>query len=164
MKFITTLAALATATICSVSAQYTDFANGATGPVQFTATNYAINPYPLCINKPFCLTATGTVSNDIVEGATYTVTGRYIGRLVYSDSHDLCPLLAASGTPCPIPAGAFNLNICVPVKPNLPPNISFHFQFAAVNGDGGSLFVQKTPGWPGLPGTIPSTLYGVNCP
>ncbi|KAF9907172.1 hypothetical protein EC991_011235 [Linnemannia zychae] len=165
MKFATSLAALAAVAVSSVSAQYTNLVNGASSPTQFAASNYAVNPYPMCIGKEICLTATGILSAPIVEGGTFAVVGKYLGRFFYTDSGDLCSLLAASGTPCPVPAGPFNLKVCRLLKPNLPPNWPVEYQFEAINGDGDTLFVQKTPGYPGLY-TTPSNprLNATNCP
>ncbi|KAG0266509.1 hypothetical protein BGZ95_003041 [Linnemannia exigua] len=70
MKLATVLSTFAIAAASLVSAKYTDLVNGVNGPVQYAATNYAISPSPLYIAKPFCLIATGTISNDIVDGAT----------------------------------------------------------------------------------------------
>ncbi|KAF9125649.1 hypothetical protein BGW39_007231 [Mortierella sp. 14UC] len=165
MKLTTALAALAAITVSSVSAQFTNFVNASRTSTQYAGSNFTSSPYPWCIGKEFCLTATGTLSTDIVKGSRYDITGRTYGRLTYTDSHDLCSLLAASGTPCPIPAGPFNLNLCVPVKPNLPPNFPTEFIFAAINGDGGILFAPATPGYVSNP-REPSNprLYGVICP
>ncbi|KAF8946802.1 hypothetical protein BGZ47_011388 [Haplosporangium gracile] len=163
MKFTAAFAALAVVALSSVSAQYTKLVNGTAYPTQYQTTGYSISPSPLCITKPFCLTATGTLSAPIVEGANYAITGRYLGRTIYTDKHDLCPLLASSGQACPIPAGPYNLNLCVNVKPNLPPKINYEYQFLATNGNGGTLFSQKTPNYPNGGGAPLSGLTGVYC-
>ncbi|KAG0262773.1 hypothetical protein BGZ95_003962 [Linnemannia exigua] len=152
MKFTTVLSTFAIVAASLVSAQYTDLVDGASGPVQYAGTNYTVTPSPMCIGKDVCLTASGTLSTDIIEGSTYSFIGRYLGRLFYVDSNkDLCALLAASGTPCPVPAGAFNLKVCLLLRPNLPPNWPVEYQFEAINGDGGRLFAQKTTGFTAYP-------------
>ncbi|KAG0344626.1 hypothetical protein BG004_004298, partial [Podila humilis] len=76
-----------------------------------------------CLNKPITVTSTGPVSADIVKGATIGIQGRYLGRLVYADKKDLCEVLAAAGTPCPLSAAGLNsLSFDIGLKPNLAPN------------------------------------------
>ncbi|KAF9120719.1 hypothetical protein BGW39_011139 [Mortierella sp. 14UC] len=146
MKIAASIAVLATAVLSFVSAQTgpVDLANCATGPTQLTATSFSITPVPMCITKPYCITATGTLSTEIKNvdeyNATFAVTGRYLGRLIYTDNKNLCDLLAESGQPCPIPAGPVTLKICNNLKQNLPPNIGYAFQFNSVNTDGGVIF------------------------
>ncbi|KAF9129697.1 hypothetical protein BGW39_003887 [Mortierella sp. 14UC] len=144
MKFATAIAVLATFAVSSASAQFTNLTTSTSNPVKYDGANYAISPFPMCVGKPFCLTSTGTLLSPIVEGAKYSITGRYLGRLLYTDNHDLCSLLAASGTPCPVAAGAFNFNLCVPLKNNFPPNVGLMFQYLATNGNGDLLIGQKT--------------------
>ncbi|KAG0252770.1 hypothetical protein BGZ95_006533, partial [Linnemannia exigua] len=57
MKITTILVTLAAAAVSSVSAQFTDLFNGASGPVQFVGINYTITPSPVCIGKEYCLSA-----------------------------------------------------------------------------------------------------------
>ncbi|KAF9131426.1 hypothetical protein BGW39_001806 [Mortierella sp. 14UC] len=127
MKFTNALVVLAAVAVSSVSAQYTSLINGTIYPIQYTASNYTVSPSPMCHSQPFCLIATGTLSTDIIEGATYDILGRAYGRIMYSDNHNLC----ASLQPAEHPA--------------LFPLIPYEFQFTAVNGDGARLFVQQTP-------------------
>ncbi|KAF9919736.1 hypothetical protein FBU30_010603 [Linnemannia zychae] len=169
MKSLSSIAVLATAVVSVISAQtgtFTNFKDCATGPVSFTSTNgFSLAPSPLCISKPFCLTSAGALSAPITEGAKYVIYGRYLGRMLYTDTQDLCPLLALNGTPCPVAAGDFNLNICVNVKPNFPVGWPFDFQFHAINGNGELIFCRATPDYPGVSGPHPvSGLTGINCP
>ncbi|KAF9132450.1 hypothetical protein BG015_003704 [Linnemannia schmuckeri] len=168
MKFTTALAVLATAVISAVSAQtgtYTDLSNCPNaGPTGYAATNVTISPSPLCISKPFCLTATGILSTPITEGAEYVITGRWLGRVLYTDVHDLCSLLAANGQSCDVPAGPFNLKLCVDLKPHYPNGWVFDFQFHANNGDGNLLFCQSTPNYPNIENPQLVGLKGINCP
>ncbi|KAG0293200.1 hypothetical protein BGZ97_005393 [Linnemannia gamsii] len=169
MKFTTAVTILATAVISAVSAQdgvYTTFKDCSTGsPTDFTATSVSISPSPLCISKPFCLTASGTLTAPITQGASYVITGRWLGRVVYTETHDLCTLLAANGQNCDVPAGPFTLNLCVDVKANYPAGWVFDFQFHAINGNNELLFCQATPDYPGIQHPHPmSGLKGVICP
>ncbi|KAK3846410.1 MAG: hypothetical protein J3R72DRAFT_515533, partial [Linnemannia gamsii] len=155
----------ATVAVSSVSAQFTNLVHGTLAPVQYYGSNYTITPSPMCVGKQFCLTASGTLSTGIIEGSKYSIKGTYLGRLVYTDRKDLCPLLAASGTPCPIPAGAFNLRLCNILKPNFPPNLPSEYEFQATNGDGGMIFTQRTPGYsPNPPKRADPPLNVVLCP
>ncbi|KAG0247115.1 hypothetical protein BGZ95_009016, partial [Linnemannia exigua] len=67
MKITTTLVTLAFVAASSVSAQFTNFISGTSGPVQYDGTNFTVTPSPLCIGKEYCLTASGTLSTDIIE-------------------------------------------------------------------------------------------------
>ncbi|KAG0379556.1 hypothetical protein BGX24_012739 [Mortierella sp. AD032] len=124
MKITAALVTLTTAAVSSVSAQFTNFVSTATNPIQYDGTNYTITPSPLCIGKQFCLTASGTLSTDIIEGSTYSIYGKSMGQIFYIEQkNDLCSILAANGTPCPVPAGAFNLNLCKSLLANFPRNL-----------------------------------------
>lgn len=91
---------------------------------QFNATTVALSPYPFCHNKQVCITLTGTLLRPIIQGAEYHVTGRYLGRLVYTDvNNDLCASLSAAGMSCPIAIGTSALNLCRTLRYNFPPNV-----------------------------------------
>ncbi|KAG0285885.1 hypothetical protein BGZ96_009943 [Linnemannia gamsii] len=140
MKFIAAFVALVAASV--VSAQSPAFTNCAAAP-QMTVTGFSVAPYPLCINKNVCATVVGTSTTPIDGDATLAIAGRYLGRLVYSDSKDLCPLLAASGHPCPVPITTTSVTACILVKPSAPPNIGVALTITATNGDGGIIFCQS---------------------
>ncbi|KAG0283300.1 hypothetical protein BGZ96_012334 [Linnemannia gamsii] len=144
MKFIAALTTLVLAAVAS--AQMPTPYNCATGPTQIAITSFTLDPYPLCINKMVCASGTGTLSTPVVDGATLSITGRYLGRLVYTDNHDLCSLLASQGFACPMPTTMTSITACVLVKPNAPPNIGVALRVVAVNGDGGTLFCQAADG------------------
>ncbi|KAF9271879.1 hypothetical protein BGZ88_005503 [Linnemannia elongata] len=154
MKFLTAITALATsAAVASAFPPPGNFSNCASGPTQLALTNFTLSPSYLCIGKEFCYTATGTLNTGIINGATLSITGRYLGRLFYTD-HDanLCDALAVGGhKDCAIPAGPVTLKICRKLKPNMPPNIGTVFQANAVNGDGNIIFCQT------------ASNYGVQC-
>jgi hypothetical protein len=131
MKLTATFAILGSAALSMVAAQtgsFTNFTNIATAPTQFTATSVSLSPVPLCVQKT-CLTLIGNLSTPITQGARNSVTGRWLDRLVYTDTQDLCAVLAANGTPCPIAAGAITLNVCHPMRSMTPRNVSPPCQF-----------------------------------
>ncbi|KAF9117093.1 hypothetical protein BGW39_002483 [Mortierella sp. 14UC] len=145
MKVNASFVILATAALAVVSAQtgpFTSFADCVTSPTQLTTTSFSLAPVPMCIAKPYCLTTTGTLSTAIIAGAKLAILGKYLQRVVYIDNRDLCTVLAANGTPCPVAAGPITLNMCINVKPNFWPNVPTNFQFQAVNGDGNILFCK----------------------
>ncbi|KAG0294444.1 hypothetical protein BGZ97_005087, partial [Linnemannia gamsii] len=145
MTFTATLIAITTVALSMVSAQtepYRNLTNPFTTPTQYGTFSVTLSPSTPCINQAFCLNLTGCLSTPIIQGAKYSITGRWLGRLVYTDNSDLCEILAAVGTPCPIPAGTTNLTICRPLKPNTPPNMPIYWQFVATNGDGGLITAQ----------------------
>ncbi|KAG9068569.1 hypothetical protein KI688_010844 [Linnemannia hyalina] len=146
MKFIAALATLVLAAVASGQTTMPTPFDCSTGPTQIAITSFNLVPYPLCINEMVCATGTGTLSTPVIEGATLAITGRYLGRLVYTDNHDLCELLASQGFQCPMPTTMTSITACVLVKPNAPPNIGVALQVVAVNGDGGVLFCQAANG------------------
>ncbi|KAG9068506.1 hypothetical protein KI688_010779 [Linnemannia hyalina] len=149
MKFIAAFVALVAASV--VNAQSPAFTNCAAAP-QMTVSSLTLDPYPLCINKNVCATITGTSTTPIDGDATLAITGRYLGRLVYTDNQDLCAVLGASGHACPVPITTTQVTACILVKPNAPPNIGVALTITATNGDGGVIFCQT------------ATVTAVTCP
>ncbi|KAG9324918.1 hypothetical protein KVV02_008480 [Mortierella alpina] len=129
--------------LASTAAGQMNYTNCASGPTQFQMTSATWSPSPACIGKDICAVGTGTLDTPIIEGATLSLTARYLGRLVYTDNHDFCAVLAAQGTPCPVAAGAAVLKGCVKIKENVPPNVAAVFKTVAVNGDGGTIFCAE---------------------
>ncbi|KAK3846409.1 MAG: hypothetical protein J3R72DRAFT_433756 [Linnemannia gamsii] len=89
MKITAALVTLATAAVSPVSAQFTNFISAATSPIQYDGTNYTITPSPKCHGKQYCLTASGTLPTEIIEGSSYYIERFYLGRLAYTDRKDL---------------------------------------------------------------------------
>ncbi|KAF9911099.1 hypothetical protein EC991_004653 [Linnemannia zychae] len=144
MKFFAAIAALVVAAVANAqTVPVPPFTNCATTPTQITIDNFTVDPYPLCINQNVCATGSGTLSTPVIAGAKLAITGRYLGRLVYTDNQDLCALMAGQGHPCPIPTSMTAITACVLVKPNAPPNVGVALQVVATNGDGGLLFCQS---------------------
>ncbi|KAG0044552.1 hypothetical protein BGZ83_010244 [Gryganskiella cystojenkinii] len=149
MKFVAALVALVAATVVSAQVPWTNCASGATDLV---INSFSITPYPLCVNKNVCATGTGQLSTPVVSGATLSIVGRYLNKIVYTDNQDLCALLAAQGFPCPIPITKTSITACVLVKPGAPVNIPVNLQVLATNGNGHTLFCQA------------ATVTAQNCP
>jgi len=140
MKFFTALAALVVATVASATSP--TFTNCATGSTDMTVTGFSLAPYPLCVGAQVCATVSGTLSAPITTGGLLTISGKYLGRVVYSDSEDLCTVLAGSGNPCPIAATTGSITACVTVKTTAPTNINVALTVTAINGDGNTIFSQ----------------------
>ncbi|KAG0293709.1 hypothetical protein BGZ96_002429 [Linnemannia gamsii] len=140
MKFIAAFAALLVATVANAQVPFTNCANG---PTQIAIDSFKIEPYPLCINKNVCAIGTGVLSTPVIEGSTLSISGRYLGRLVYQDNHDLCTLMGSQGFPCPLPTTMTSIKACVLVKSSAPPNIAVALEVKAINGDSGTLFCQS---------------------
>ncbi|KAG0347474.1 hypothetical protein BGZ54_004909, partial [Gamsiella multidivaricata] len=117
MRF-TAIAALLLAAVAS--AQSPIFSNYAIGFTEMTVASIVLAPYPLCVNKNVCITVIGTLSTSIVTGARLSISGKYGGRVVYTDNQDLCNLLYVQGHPCPVPITVTSLTVCVLVKPTAP--------------------------------------------
>ncbi|KAF9190708.1 hypothetical protein BGZ50_009849 [Haplosporangium sp. Z 11] len=120
MKFFTAIAALVVAAVASAQTPSPPFSNCATGATDMTVTGLTLNPYPLCVGKPVCATVTGTLSAPVTSPASLAITGKYLGRVVYTDNVDLCTVLAASGYPCPVATTVTSVTACVLVKANAP--------------------------------------------
>ncbi|KAI7826118.1 hypothetical protein BC939DRAFT_475820 [Gamsiella multidivaricata] len=149
MRF-TAIAALLLAAVAS--AQSPILTNCAPGTTEMTVTSVSLSPYPLCTNKNVCITATGTLSTSIVAGASLSISGRYLGRVVYTDNQDLCNLLYVQGHPCPVPITVTSLTVCVLVKPTAPTSIPVVLTIKAINGNGNVLFC------------VTGTITAQNCP
>ncbi|GJJ78027.1 hypothetical protein EMPS_10386 [Entomortierella parvispora] len=149
MKFFAAIAALAVAAVAN--AQYT-FTNCATGATDMTVTGFTLNPYPLCAGQNVCATITGTLSNPVTSGGSLSVIGRYLNKIVYTDSFDLCTVLSDSGVPCPIATTVTSVTACILVKDTAPVGIPVVLNILANNGNGHVLFNQC------------ATVTAANCP
>ncbi|KAG0011534.1 hypothetical protein BGZ81_002120 [Podila clonocystis] len=148
MKFFSAIAAFAVVAITQAQVYkpptYPLSESCASYPTQQNVTSFTMTPGDYCIGRPYTVTTTGPLHADVIEGATVTLFGRWLGRLVYTDNQDLCKLLAAAGTPCPIAKTATSLSFDLLAKKNIPPNVVFTYQFQVVNGDGGTIFCRAT--------------------
>ncbi|KAF9348329.1 hypothetical protein BGX26_000258 [Mortierella sp. AD094] len=140
MKFSTAIAALAVAAVANAASPA--FTNCATGATDMTVTSLSLTPYPLCPGQNVCATVVGTLSTPLVAPSTLSIVGKYFGTTVYTDSQNLCTVLAASGQPCPVPVTVTSVVACIPVKSNAPVNIPVALTLSATNGNGHTLFCQ----------------------
>ncbi|KAG0056474.1 hypothetical protein BGZ83_004732, partial [Gryganskiella cystojenkinii] len=120
MKFLASFLLILLASVLTLVQGQVPFANCATGSTGMTVTAFSLTPYPLCANQNVCLTATGTLSEPIIAGARLQITGRYLGRIVYTDNQDFCALLAAQGYTCPVSINLTSITACLLVKPSAP--------------------------------------------
>ncbi|KAF9101540.1 hypothetical protein BGX27_011436 [Mortierella sp. AM989] len=139
MKFFAAVVALVAASVAN--AQVT-WINCATAP-DFTITSFKLSPYPLCVGKHVCVTATGLLSVPIIAPAALSIVGKYFGQTVLTDNHDLCVLLAAQGHPCPVPVTLTSISVCVLVKSSTPTDIPIILTVSATNGNGNTLLCQR---------------------
>ncbi|KAF9163594.1 hypothetical protein DFQ27_003320 [Actinomortierella ambigua] len=110
---------------------------------QLQIKEFSISPYPLCIGQDVCATGTGTLSTPVTQGARLSIIGKYLNRIVYTDNHNLCDLMAAQGLPCPIPTSITSLTSCIKVLSTAPAGIPVELEVKATNGDGQLIFCQK---------------------
>ncbi len=90
----------------------------------FKMTNVNWAPSPACIGKQFCAVGTGNLTQPIIQGAKFQLNAKYLGRIVYVENQDFCAMLAAQGTPCPVPAGPTVLKGCITIKSSTPEKVS----------------------------------------
>ncbi|KAI1317702.1 hypothetical protein EDD11_008008 [Mortierella claussenii] len=140
MKFITAITALVFAAVASAASP--KFTSCATNP-DLRIDNFELSPYPLCIGKNVCATGTGKLSVPVTAGAKLNIVGKYLNRVVYTDAHDLCTLLASQGHPCPVPTTLTSITVCIPVKTSAPAGVTVALSLTATNGNGHVLFCQQ---------------------
>ncbi|KAG0277949.1 hypothetical protein BGZ95_005032 [Linnemannia exigua] len=165
MKFITSIAALTTIALSTVSAQsgsYTNFINcyGNNTVAQVNVTSAAFTPAPMCVGEEYCFEVTGTSKVPITQGAKLYELGIAGSRpQPIGGQTDLCALLAASGQPCPIPAGPIALKVCYKNK-TVFQHITLTWMFNAFSADDKPLFCQQTAAGP-APEPTPENPRGV---
>ncbi|KFH73740.1 hypothetical protein MVEG_00954 [Podila verticillata NRRL 6337] len=141
MKFITAVSALLFAAVAN--AQQPTWSSCATaGTTDMTVSAFSVAPYPLCINQNVCATVTGTLLTDVIAPAKLAISGKFLGRVVYTDNQDLCAILDAAGHPCPLPMSTPSITACVLVKPSAPANVNVQLTVQATNGNNRILFCQ----------------------
>ncbi|KAF9132566.1 hypothetical protein BGW39_011831 [Mortierella sp. 14UC] len=168
-SLIATFAAVALSTVSAQSGSFTNFTTCGAPNNKNEIANLALSPSPLCIGQKYCLSGSGTLLKPITEGAQLQNTWMLFSNPV-PNNYDLCALLAASGQPCPIPAGPFSFNICFDPPRWFPPNFALGWNYKFVDEEGELLSCQNAP----LNSyRIPSTpdnyygiggVYGINCP
>ncbi|KAG0333970.1 hypothetical protein BG000_008755 [Podila horticola] len=170
MKVISTFAALLVAAVVTAQQPTTTTAasiptltpppwsNCATGPTQMNVTSFSASPNPLCAGQPLQFTATGSLAKSIVQGASFSIVGKFLSRVFYTDNYDLCQILAAAGTPCPTAANITSLMINIRTKPNIPIGIPLVFSIQVRNGDGDITLCQSSTATASNCGNPPFTL------
>ncbi|KAF9158513.1 hypothetical protein DFQ27_003588 [Actinomortierella ambigua] len=152
MKVTAALASLLF-TAAVTTAQQPTWSSCATGATDMTITSFSVAPYPLCVGKPVCAEIHGTNTAPI-DGSTavLSVIGKYLNRVVYTDSKNLCQVLANASLPCPVAVGTPYVKACIDVKPTAPVGIPVSLEVKATNGNGNVIFCQK------------ATVTAQNCP
>ncbi|KAF9410874.1 hypothetical protein BGZ94_001496 [Podila epigama] len=140
MKFFAAVAALLVATVAQ--AQQPTWTNCAIGATDMTVSSFSVAPYPLCVNQNVCATISGTLSTPVIAPAKLSISGKYLGRVVYSDNQDLCAVLATSGYSCPVPVTTTSITACVLVQPTAPTGINVQLTVQAINGNNNVLFCR----------------------
>ncbi|KAG0321444.1 hypothetical protein BGZ97_011325 [Linnemannia gamsii] len=145
MKSTAIIAAVATALLAvSTKAAPLVWSDCSTGPTQVTDATFKMDGEWSCLGEKVCGTLTGNFTSPLIEGSQLSVEVRYLGRLTGSYRGDLCAILKESGYNCPIPAGPKTLHACINYNATVP-NINTVATVQARNGDGYTLFCQKTP-------------------
>ncbi|KAF9082346.1 hypothetical protein BGX27_004563 [Mortierella sp. AM989] len=105
-----------------------------------------VSPYPVCQGTEHCLTLTGTLKEPIIAPASLSFITRFSMNNITAggSEHDLCALLAAQGTPCPVPVTTTSLRVCVPIEPRFPTIWVFDMQSKARNGNGNPIFCETS--------------------
>lgn len=114
MKFFATIAALAFAAVAK--AQLVNCSNGVpTDLINLESLTYLSGLERLRHHHrhPYC------PDRDVPPSlASLYIVGKYLGRTVYSDYHDICNLV-----PCPFPVTSSTITACVLVLSNAPVNV-----------------------------------------
>ncbi len=122
MKFLTLITLLFI--LATVTAQmFTNCATGLTDMIIEGMGNFSLSPSPLCVGRNACATAVGTLLTPIIRPSTFSITGKYLGRIVYTDNQNLCSLLHDQGFFCPIPTSVTTITVCALIKPSAPYNV-----------------------------------------
>ncbi|KAF9301935.1 hypothetical protein BGZ74_006061, partial [Mortierella antarctica] len=87
-----------------------------------TLTSFSVSPYPLCIGLDLCATAMGVLSTPIFAPSILAITGKCLGRTIYTDTQDFCTVVGVS---CPVPVTTTSITFCVLVKPSTPATFPF---------------------------------------
>ncbi|KAG0084339.1 hypothetical protein BGZ93_007768 [Podila epicladia] len=141
MKFFAAVATLVIAAVANAQPAWKDCAPA--GTADLAITEFTVTPYPLCIGKDVCASGTGVLSVPVTAPAKLAISGKYLGRTVYTDNQDLCAISAKYGQPCPIPITVTSITACVLVKTSAPANINVQLTVQATNGNNHILFCQE---------------------
>lgn len=138
MKFFATIAALAF--FAAVTRAQILNCNRGYAVADLHISYLTFTPNPVCVGQPVCVTVTGNLLATIEDDssgalATLSITGKYLGRVVYSDTAELCTLIN-----CPVDTNTTTINACVTVTPNAPVDLPVILDIIATNGNGNLIF------------------------
>ncbi|KAF9367510.1 hypothetical protein BGX21_007314, partial [Mortierella sp. AD011] len=141
MKFLAATIALVAAAVvnaCEDQPAQSIWTNYATEP-DFNITNMTIDPNPFCVGENACGTIVGSLLAPITAPSTLTLMGTYFGVTLYSYSADFCTLVS-----CPVAQSTTTLEYCFPILSTFPAGLSLDLDLSVTNGNGNTLFWQKT--------------------
>ncbi|KAF9312138.1 hypothetical protein BG003_006587, partial [Podila horticola] len=89
MKFFAAVATLVIAAVANAQTPpaWTDCAPPGTADLKINS--FSVTPYPLCIGQNVCASGTGVLSAPVIAPAKISISGKYLGRVVYTDNQDL---------------------------------------------------------------------------
>ncbi|KAF9380029.1 hypothetical protein CPB97_008612 [Podila verticillata] len=90
------------------------------GTTNLVTDSFSVTPYPLCVNQNVCASGTCILLTDVIAPVKLAISGKFLGRVVYTDNQDLCAITEAAGLPCPIPMNTTSITACALVKPSAP--------------------------------------------
>ncbi|KAF9172473.1 Phosphatidylglycerol/phosphatidylinositol transfer protein [Mortierella sp. AD011] len=141
MKFI----AFVVATVVLATTVSADFTSCGSPNDTLALSNVSYTPNPPKVGQQLCITVNGTLSEPVTQGANLTVIATYDGFPVYSNTTDLCAVLANSTTPCPIDTNVTSVTECVNVPSEIPTNTTFNLQANATSASGAQIFCVGGP-------------------
>ncbi|KAF9902774.1 hypothetical protein EC991_004546 [Linnemannia zychae] len=115
--------------------------NCAKSPI-FNVNSFSASPLPLCHGKPVQFTATGSLAQPIIDGATVTIEAKFSRYPVFRDQFDLCEALAAAGTPCPV-ASIDTLKLSAIISERIVIGLPLDVVVKVQNGDGKEILCQS---------------------
>src|SRR5690606_9704076 len=102
MKFFSIITAITAffffATVTNAQSPPTTDCTPPSSPLSFYSVS--MNPYPVCAGQPFCISISGTLDSTIDGPLWISISGKYFGQVVYSDTQDYCALVIGG---CSIP-------------------------------------------------------------
>jgi hypothetical protein len=104
----------------------------------FTLGDVVLAPYPVQIGQPLVVSATGSLSKAVTEGATLQAVAKFGFIKVLDETFDLCAEAAKSGKPCPLAEGPNSLQVIQNI-PGSAPEVSVNLEITGKNADGSPL-------------------------
>jgi hypothetical protein len=104
----------------------------------FTLGEVVLTPYPVQIGQPLVVSATGTLSKAVTQGATLQAVAKFGFIKVLDETFDLCAEAAKSGKPCPLTEGPSSFQVIQNI-PGSAPEVSVNLEITGKNADGSPL-------------------------